>query len=687
MRQPLKKKRQKLSEARIFKRDSVKSDVVNPRQWFIDAMSGGAVSESGMTVNESSMMSDSAVWCAASFIATNIASLPCPVYRLDGRKKEKVSDHPLHKILNVRANDETVSMVFRETVLYHLLFWWGSVSIIERDRLNRIRGLWPVHPDRVAVRRDNGVLAYDVTHDNGIQKTYNRADVLHIPSFGPNGLIGFSMANKCRDSIGLILAMRSFANLFFRNGAHMGAIFEHPNKLGEQAHKNLTTSMMNSLSGLGKAHKLMILEEGMKVNKLTIEPEKAQLLEERQYSVTDVARWFNLPPHVLKDLSRATFSNIEHQGLELVKYSFRPWLVRLEQHYAGFLLDEQEQGRYIVKHNVEGLLRGDTAARSDFYRAQFQTGALTPNEIRELEDKNPINEPWADEVYIQLNMVPVSQMGKITEAAAAPKEKQKEEPEDLPDTPDKRTVETRSKASLEQIIRGRDRIRSRFEPLFRDVAQKIVNRETLAIQKELKKQIGQRSASDFSTWIDEFYRTFPDYIRRSFSPVFRSYAESMAEVIAGEVGLEADFTDELRQDTEEYLAGFADQYAGSSRGQIFSLMAEAEGEGEAFGEVQTRADEWHEKRAENVTRNETVGLANMLARSIVIGAGYKLVWRNRGTSCPFCRQLEGRTVSHKSESFLDSGTVLDGGDHGKMTVRKTLYAPLHKGCDCVQVAG
>lgn len=232
----------------FFKRSSEKSDIVNPQQWFMDAMSGGSASESGMTVNESSLMSESAVWCAASFIATNIASLPCPVFKTDGRKKEKATNHPLHKLLNMQANSETVSMVYRETILYHLLFWWGSVSIIERDRLNRIKGLWPVHPDRVAVRRSNGVLKYDITHDDGNQKTYEREDVLHIPSFGPNGLIGFSMSTKCRESVGLILAMRSFANLFFKNGAHMGVIFEHPNKLGEQAHKNLTESMRNALS-------------------------------------------------------------------------------------------------------------------------------------------------------------------------------------------------------------------------------------------------------------------------------------------------------------------------------------------------------------------------------------------------------------------------------------------------------
>lgn len=403
-----------------------RSSLKNPSRWLIDFFSGGGVSESGVNVNENSMMSESAVWCAINFLASNIASLPCPVLKNDGRKREKQPVFYLHQRLNSMANPEMISMIYRETCLYHLFLWGNSVSIIERNQLGQVVALWPVHPDRWEIERKGKRLIYHITLENGTIKPFPRRKILHIPGLG-NGLMGMSVMEKSTDSVGLIIAMRSFANLFFKNGSNMGVVFEHPKRLGTEAHKSLTWSLKQAYSGLGKSHRAMVAEEGMKVNKIGVEPEKSQLVESRQFAITDVARWFNLPPHILKDLSRATFSNIQEQSLELVIYTLRPWFVRLEQSYESYLLREGDKGIFTVRHNANALMRGNEKSRSEYYKMRFSTGSITPNEIRGLEDENPIEEKWADKAYLQLNISPADELSAAIQKSKKVKEPKKED--------------------------------------------------------------------------------------------------------------------------------------------------------------------------------------------------------------------------------------------------------------------
>ena len=653
------------------------SNTTNPARWLIDFFGGGSVSEAGNVVDADAMLSESAVWCALSFLASNIASLPCPVLKTTGRQRIKQRDHYLHQLLNVKANQEMTAMTWRETSIYYQALWGTSISIKQRDQLARIVALWPVHPDRLnKVKRVSGRLQYHILMGDPLDesgqyeiKIFDQDDILRVPGFG-NGVLGLSMIEHSKNSMGLLLAMRSYANLFFKNGSNMGVIFEHPGKLGDTAHANLTKSLANSYSGLGRSHKAMVAEEGMTVKPVGVDPDKSQLLEGRQFSISDVARWFNLPPHVLKDLSHSNYSNMQQQSLELITYSFRPWFVKLEQSYEMFLLRDYERGEYSVRHNANALLRGDDQARGEYYKMRFATASITPNEIRGLEDENPIEEEWADKTYLQLNLVPADQLSEI----------QSEDEQQQPATQrQRRRLERRN---TEQIIKARDRIKKRYAPLLSDAFQKIVNRETLAIGRQVEKLKKDRSNPDFEDWLVEFYRDFPDYIDKNTRALLFSYAEALQEVVAGEVGTEDFDFDQIDPDAREYVDGFIRQYVGASRGQLLGLSQEQD-----LDAVQSRLDEWTEKRAGKETDETTTGVMGMVARSVILGAGFKLAWRNRGgETCPLCKQLEGRIVARKSQPFTDENEEFTDSEGTKRTFRRTLYPGLHRGCRCVVVA-
>jgi HK97 family phage portal protein len=217
--------------------------------------------------------------------------------------------------------------------------------------------------------------------------------------------------------------LETFGALYFGNGTHPGTIVSHPGKLSQTAHDNLQTSLSTAYSGLGNAHRLLLIEEGMKVEKFGVPPEDSQFLESRQYQIPEVARWFNLPPHKLKDLTKSSFSNIESEQISFVTDSILPWLVRFEANFNMQLLTQSDKelsgrGRLYFKHIVEGLMRGDAAARGAYYKDMWGVGAMSANEIREKEDMDPV--AGGDKHFVPLNMVALEDAGKTPAVPAPP---------------------------------------------------------------------------------------------------------------------------------------------------------------------------------------------------------------------------------------------------------------------------
>lgn len=382
----------------------------NPSLWRF----GYNQTASGENIDEYTALTYSAVWCAVLLYSGTIGSLPLHLFKNNGKSKDFASELPLFKIMYAKPNPYMTSIAFREALVAHALTWGNAYAEIVRNGYGAVTALWPISPNRIVPEMVNGDLVYKILVNN--EEIYlSKEKILHVPGLGFDGYTGYSVIKMASGSIGLGKAMETFGASYFGNGTHPGGIVTHPGKLSAPAHKNLKDSLTESYSGLGQSHRLMLLEEGMQFNTIGIPPEDSQFLESRQFQIPEIARWFNLPPHKLKDLTRSSFNNIESEQISFVTDSILPWLIRFEQAYNTQLLTDAEhfKQKLYFKHNVEGLLRGDHASRGAFYREMFNIGAMSINEIRGKEDLNPDPNPLADEKFVPLNMSPLSMIEQI----------------------------------------------------------------------------------------------------------------------------------------------------------------------------------------------------------------------------------------------------------------------------------
>lgn len=360
---------------------------------------------SGYKVTADQALRVSAVMACVRIIAETIASLPLNVYRdLAGGGKEKIKDHPLYVLIHQKPNAWQTSFELREMLQGHLCLRGNAYCRIVPDGFGRPAELDPIHPDTVTIERNANTLRlnYLVTDPTTAKTvTYDQSDILHIRGLTFDGVKGISPIQYAAESIGLAIASERFGAAFFRNGASVGNVLEHPNQLGETALKHLKESLQKEYTGADAASKTIILEEGMKWQRLGLNPEESQFIEGRKFQITDIARIFRVPPHKLADLERATFSNIEHQGIEFVTDCVRPWCVRWEQAFRRDMFAEPD---VFPEFLLDGLLRGDVQARSAALAMQFQNGVLNQDEWREIENRNPIPDGSGKKFYIPLNL-------------------------------------------------------------------------------------------------------------------------------------------------------------------------------------------------------------------------------------------------------------------------------------------
>ena len=363
---------------------------------------------SGRPVNERTAMQTTAVYACVRILAEAVASLPLHVYEYqdDGGKK-LVHDHPLYYLLHDEPNPEMTSFVFRETLMSHLLIWGNAYAQIIRDGAGRVLGLYPLLPDKMDVQRDDKGNIYYVysrnSDENPMFKEYGNIklkaeDVLHIPGLGFDGLIGYSPIAMAKNAVGMTLACEEYGASFFANGANPGGVLEHPGVLKDPS--KVRESWNSVYRGVSNAHKIAVLEEGMKYQQIGIPPEEAQFLETRKFQINEIARLYRIPPHMVGDLDKSSFSNIEQQSLEFVKYTLDPWVIRWEQSLQRSLLLPGEKGKYFIKLNVDGLLRGDYQSRMNGYAVGRQNGWFSANDIREMENMNPIPDEEGGNLYL-----------------------------------------------------------------------------------------------------------------------------------------------------------------------------------------------------------------------------------------------------------------------------------------------
>ena len=389
-------------------------------------------STAGKAVNERSAMQMTAVYACVRILSEAIAGLPLHLYKYgcDG-SKEKAVEHPLYFLLHDEPNKEMTSFVFRETLMTHLLLWGNAYAQVIRNGKGEVIALYPLMPNRMEVNRtDKGQLYYQYTTSSDDAPTVEGStavlmpeDVLHIPGLGFDGLVGYSPIAMAKNAIGLAIATEEYGAKFFANGAAPSGVLEHPGTIKDP--QRVRDAWMSQFSGSRNAGKVAVLEEGMKYTPISISPEQAQFLETRKFQINEIARIFRVPPHMVGDLEKSSFSNIEQQSLEFVKYTLDPWVIRWEQSLQRTLLSSEEKKRYYFKFNLEGLLRGDYASRMTGYATARQNGWMSANDIRELENLDRIPAELGGDLYlINGNMLPLGNAGAFANLNSQAKEEE-----------------------------------------------------------------------------------------------------------------------------------------------------------------------------------------------------------------------------------------------------------------------
>jgi len=385
--------------------------------WLV-RMIGGGKTAAGVHVSEWTAMHSAPVWAAVSLISDCIAMLPVEVIERSGDRRTKLTDHPVHAVLNGTSNPEMGATTTIGTMQMHALTWGNTYGEIERTGRGQVSAIWPLLPETtrpVVERTANGrrlVYRANVDRDRFDLPPEN---VVHVFGYSHDGINGISPIVAQRNAIGLALAMEEFGAKFFANDAKSGGFLMHPGKLNDKARENIRGSFgqEGDQGGLDNAHKVKILEEGMKFVPTSISPEDSQFLGSREFQLAEAARIFRVPLVLLQSLQGSTVwgTGVEQLMIGFVRWTLGPWLKRWETELTRKLLTPAERARGLtIKFNVNALMRGDSAARAAFYKAGIVDGWLTRNEVREKEDMNPL--PGLDEPLMQANMMPAGALSE-----------------------------------------------------------------------------------------------------------------------------------------------------------------------------------------------------------------------------------------------------------------------------------
>ena len=374
------------------------TSLANPASWMFD----GAASKTGIAITEDSAMRLSAVFGAVRVISETIAALPWSVNQdVDGTTRPATA-HPINKLIHA-PNGMMTDFSFKEVCQAHLCLHGNAFIAIRRNEAGQPVKLIPVHPNRVEVKVYKDEKFYSV--DQG-SETFDDSEMIHILGLSFDGIIGKSVIEAARESIGLGLAADQFGGSFFGNGANVSAILTHPGLLSDEAYKRLMASWQRRFAGLDNSHKTAILEEGMNLEKVSISPQESQFLETRKFGVEDIARFFRIPLAYLGSLENSsTRANIEEQGIQFQRNTILPWVKRWESEFNRKLFTEDSE--YYIRVNMDGLLRGDISSRYSSYATARQWGWLSVNDVRRLENMTPIEGDGGDSYLQPLNMVDV----------------------------------------------------------------------------------------------------------------------------------------------------------------------------------------------------------------------------------------------------------------------------------------
>lgn len=476
---------------------------------FWEMLWGNESTWTGRTVTQENALSVSGYWAGIKLISETIGTLPLKLYRETEAGKAALYGDPRHRMLNVQANTEMTAATLRTTLESHRLMWGNAFAEKVYNGRGEVVELWPLLPDRTWKEyRKNGEV-YFVTQIDAKQIRLPADRVLYIPGFGYDGRQGYSLLHVMRQTLGLSQASEETAAKFYGNGMRPSGVLIHPNRLNDQARANLRKSIETQTGGLTNSQRLLILEEGFQYEQIGLPPGDSQFLESREFQIEEIARFLNVPLHKLKVMKHAPDRTVEQAGIEFVQETITPIAVNWEQALAKDLLRQAERDVYF-KLDVRGLLRGDSQARSTYYRELFNSAALTPNEIRALEDMAPVD--GGDQLFINSTYLPVEMAGQDAMALDG---QARATPVDSPATP-------AAPAPLAPVHAGAS---TAFRYLYEDYFARLGANEARRLKRAGPDAVESFYTTDFEDAATDLLRPLFDALGRSdLASVVRQYA-------------------------------------------------------------------------------------------------------------------------------------------------------------------
>ena len=499
-----------------------------PQWWVKTLFGGGQATLAGVSMNEEKALTLSAVWNAVNIISGAVGFLPFLVFRRQGTARHRAPANPVNRLLKERVNPYVDAQTFRETLQAWTLTWGNGYAEIERNGAGIPLHLWPIPPNKVTEKVIGGGpgegpkrVVYDVVDKGpGGPPTIPFEDMYHIKGLSPDALRGYSPIQVGRESLGIAKATENYGGVFFKNNATPPTVLTHPGKLGDQAQKHLKESWDDQHKGVENQHKMAILEEGMDVKTLGLPPEAAQFLASREFSVVEVARWFDIPPHMIKSMKQATFSNIEHQGLEFVTWTLMKWLRRWESETNLKLFGDVARRTFFSEFITAALLRGDTKSRFDAYRVAINSGWMAPNEARTLENMNAkegLDTYWRPSNIVavgeETDVAPVGTVIPMVEGSSA------EEVQGMRDETAEAAVAVTDTSELDQSapVVEEEGVALRYSELFMSTWTRIVTKEVNALKRVIKRD-------DARDKVVEFYARHEEHVADVLTPVMRIFS-------------------------------------------------------------------------------------------------------------------------------------------------------------------
>ena len=641
----------------------------------------------GGEVTAQSALSSTPVWAAVNLIAGTIGTLPLILYReIPDGGKERARNLRLYDLLRWQPNSHQTAVEMFEMGQGHLCLRGNAFFRLETNRADELIAIVPLHPDRMKIKvLDGDRVEYHYDAGAGRTRVFSAEEIMHIKGLSSDGVIGYSPITVAAGAIALSEAAERFGSRFFQNSATPSGILSHPGKLKPEARSNIQKSWQ-SAHGAGRQHSVALLEEGLSWTAMSVSPNEAQFLETRRFQAEEVARLFNVPPHMLMLLDRSTFSNIVEQNRAYATNCIRPWAIRWEQAIRKSILERFTEGGTFVEFLMDSLLRPDTMQRAQANQILLQNGALTIDEWRARENLNPLNTDAGDVNWMPLNIAPVSTAAQDTppeddEMARTLRLELTARGVELDDEMEVRTMRS---------LAARQKIADATKPLFKDMAQRLLKREVKAVRRMMKKNLNDtldadrelRGTDTLYNALNEFYfNEFAETAAEALLPVVRSYARQIFTQAAMEIGYPPEFTDELEDFIQGYVDKAASGHAKTSRQELQSLISNLEFS-ELSNALELKLAEWLDKRAEKMAaRQTTEGNGAFSKFAYVAGGIISLRWVAVGKNCPFCNRLNGRVVGTTSP-FLEAGAALTT-DQGKLVPKRGVgHPPAHPGCNC-----